>query len=156
MPPKQLKRKPLPPERISRGIQDKFFREHSFFNPADSAQVKYEMLRRVGVEGEPVAATAKAFGFSRVSFYSIRMRFQKEGLAGLFGKPRGPKGGHKLKGRALELLREMSHGERDPVVLSAALGEATGVVVHPRTVRRAIALPKKKLGPSSRRGTRRS
>lgn len=136
-------KKNLAKRKCSRGIHDELFREHSFFNPEDQTQVKYEMLRRVDVERARVSQTVESFGFSRVSFYAIRKRFQKDGLSGLLDKPRGPKGGNKLKGAALETLREMSHREKNPAALAASLREKTGVEVHPRTVRRALAASKK-------------
>jgi len=34
------------------------------------------------VEGQPVGATAAAFGFSRVTVQQLRKRFEAEGLAG--------------------------------------------------------------------------
>ena len=43
-----------------------------FFDPRDVVQVKYEMLRRVRQEGEPVSQVAADFGFSRPSFYQAR------------------------------------------------------------------------------------
>ena len=45
---------------------------NAFFDARDLVQVKYEMLRRVLVEGHPVSSTAAAFGFSRPSFYAAR------------------------------------------------------------------------------------
>lgn len=124
-------------------IHDEFFTGHSFFNPEDQMQVKYEMLRRVDVEGAQVSRTVKAFGFSRVSFYAIRKRFQKDGLNGLIDKTRGPKGGNKLKGFVLETLLEMNRREKNPSVLAALIQEKTGVEVHPRTVKRALTTSKK-------------
>lgn len=144
MSPTSSHEKRLSPERTPHKVQDPLFHGHPFFNPADPTQVKYEMLRRVDVDGMPVAATVEVFGFSRVSFYAIKKRFQEGGMGGLLGKPRGPKGGHKLKGQALEALRELSRDMADPADLAAALLERTGVMVHPRTVRRALAASKKK------------
>jgi len=45
-------------------------------------QVKYEMLRQVRVENHPLSQSAKAFGFSRPSFYQARSTFQQTGMAG--------------------------------------------------------------------------
>ncbi len=141
---KRIKAEKRPAERKhGQEIHDDFFLGHSFFNPEDQMQVKYEMLRRVDVEGAQVSRTVKAFGFSRVSFYAIRKRFQKDGLNGLVDKARGPKGGNKLKGLALETLLAMSRREKNSSALAAVLQEKTGVEVHPRTVRRALAASKK-------------
>jgi len=148
---KAIKKKSDPAVRVSRKIQDQLFESHSFFNPADPVQVRYEMLRRVDIEKQTVATAAKAFGFSRVAFYAIQKRFRMEGLAGLFDRQRGPKGGHKLKGSALDVLQTMGTELTDPTALAAAIHEKTGVSVHPRTVRRNLAAPKKKVS-SPRRG----
>src|SRR5262249_3328837 len=65
-----------------------------FFDPRDSVQVKYEMLRRVHVEGWSVSRAAATFGFSRSSFYAVRAARERAGLLGLLpGRP-GPRGGH--------------------------------------------------------------
>jgi hypothetical protein len=48
-------------------VTDVVFQSQPFFDPRDLLQVKYEMLRRVLVEGQPVGATAATFGFSRVT-----------------------------------------------------------------------------------------
>src|SRR5712664_965239 len=39
-------------------VQDPLFASHDFFDRRDLVQVKYEMLRQVDVEGQPVARTA--------------------------------------------------------------------------------------------------
>jgi hypothetical protein len=58
------------PERVN----DALFQAHPFFDPRDLLQVKYEMLRRVIREGQPVGITVSAFGFSRVSFFQTTQR----------------------------------------------------------------------------------
>jgi hypothetical protein len=50
-------------------VHDALFQTHSFFDPRDLVQVRYEMVRRVICDGQPVEATAAAFGFSRVRLY---------------------------------------------------------------------------------------
>ena len=49
-------------------VSDEAFASAEFLDARDLVQVKYEMVRRVRVEGEPVARAAQAFGFSRPSF----------------------------------------------------------------------------------------
>ena len=51
------------PERV----QDPLFAAADFFDARDLVQVKYEMVRRVRVDGQPVSRSAAAFGFSRPS-----------------------------------------------------------------------------------------
>ena len=48
------------PERVT----DELFRLSAFFDARDLLQVKYEMIRRVQLDGAPVARAAGAFGFS--------------------------------------------------------------------------------------------
>ena len=64
---------------------------NAFFDPRDLVQVKYEMLRRVKEDGEPVTQAAADFGFSRPSFYQAQAVFESEGLPGLVPQRPGPK-----------------------------------------------------------------
>jgi hypothetical protein len=50
-------------------VKDALFQSHPFFDPRDLVQIKYEMLRRVMIDGQTVEAAAAAFGFSRVRWY---------------------------------------------------------------------------------------
>ena len=49
-------------------ITDALFLEHDFFDARDLLQVRYEMLRRVSVDGVSVTHTARDFGISRPTF----------------------------------------------------------------------------------------
>ena len=49
-------------------VRDEQFASSEFFDARDLVQVKYEMVRRVRVDGDPVTAAAAAFGFSRPSY----------------------------------------------------------------------------------------
>src|SRR5262252_6536140 len=60
-------------------VRDPLFASHDFFDPRDRVQVKYEMLRRVDVEGQPIARTAAAFGVSRPTFYQTQAAFEVQG-----------------------------------------------------------------------------
>ena len=77
-------------------VADELFSGSEFFDPRDLLQVKYEMLRRVRQDGEPVSKVAKMFGFSRVSYYQIQHAYDQQGLAGLMPRQRGPRHAHKL------------------------------------------------------------
>ena len=121
-------------------VTDPAFTAGGFFDPADLLQVKYEMVRQVEVEGVPVSAAAKAFGFARQSVYNARAALAAGGLAALIpGKP-GPKGGHKLTGPVLDHLESLL--EQDPRLtfgeLAAQAAQRFGIQVHPRSVRRAL------------------
>jgi hypothetical protein len=70
-------------------VVDEGFARSEFLDARDLVQVKYEMVRRVKVDGEPVSRTAAAFGFSRPSFYEAAAALDAGGLA-----PRPKSGRH--------------------------------------------------------------
>jgi transposase len=117
-----------------------------FFDARDLVQVKYEMLRRVQVEGQAVSTTAAAFGFSRPSFYAAQAAWQAAGLPGLIPARPGPRGGHKLTAAVVEALLEQQ--ARDPQIRTAQLvalvHEQFGLRVHPRSIERALKRHAKK------------
>jgi len=125
----------------AREVKDPLFQHSEFFDPRDLVQVKYEMLRRVRVEGSSVVAAAKAFGFSRVAFYQAMSAFQKEGLPGLLPRRRGPKAANKLTDAVLEFIdrqRAADSSLRAPQ-LAVILRKHLNLVVHPRSIERALA-----------------
>ena len=121
-------------------VQDELFQKEAFFDARDRVQVKYEMLRRVRVEGQPIRQVAPAFGFSRPSFYQAQLAFEGGGLAALVPKKPGPRGGHKLDEEVLELL--LHRLEEDPTLRPADLVPLVqarfGRKVHPRSIERAL------------------
>ena len=127
-------------------IQDPLFGTHDFFDARDLVQVKYEMLRRVEIDGQAVAPTAAAFHVSRPSFYHAQRAFQHRGLAGLVPKKRGPRGGHKLTGEIMAFLRQARTQDATlrPPDLAQQVADRYGITVHPRTIDRALARPEKK------------
>src|ERR1019366_8045197 len=76
-------------------VTDPGFLSGEFFDARDAVQVKYEMVRRVTVDGEPVPAAAAAFGYSRPSYYQAAAALAGSGLEGLVPAKPGPRGGHK-------------------------------------------------------------
>ena len=62
-------------------VSDEAFASSEFFDARDLVQVKYEMVRRVRVDGTPVSRSAAAFGFSRPSFYQAAAAVDAHGLA---------------------------------------------------------------------------
>ena len=102
-------------------VQDPAFIGSDFFDSRDLVQVRYEMLRRVRTEGHAIAEVAARFGVSRPTFHKITdevMRFIEEA-------------------RAVD--------ERvSPQMLVERIAAQFGLVVHRRTVERALARPKKK------------
>lgn len=126
-------------------VTDPQFTGGEFFDPLDLVQVRYEMVRRVEVEGDAVKETARSFGCSRPTFYRAREALEEDGLCGLLPKKRGPRRGHKMKGDLLTAVHAAK--EEDPSLSPEDLAEMVllrfGVKVHPRTVRRALSRLKK-------------
>ncbi len=131
-------------------VTDPLFQHSAFFDPQDLVLVKYEMLRRVRVEGVSVAAAARAFGFSRVAFYQVKAAFQKEGLPGLLPRRRGPKAANKLTAAVLEFIDRQRAADSSlrATQLAALLRRRLHLKVHPRSIERALARRAKKGRPS--------
>lgn len=127
-------------------VTDELFRQNEFFDPEDMVQVKYEMLRRVDIDKEPVGQTAAAFGLSRVTFYLTQLEFAKGGLSALVPKKRGPRGPHKLREEVMAFILRERKGEPRPsaVELSRRVKRQFELVVHPRTIERALRREEKK------------
>jgi transposase len=122
-------------------VRDEAFRESEFLDARDLVQVKYEMVRRARLEGEPVGRAARAFGFARPSFYQAQAALEQGGLAALVPARPGPRRAHKLTEEVVAFVQERL--EREPSVRSVELAELIaerfGVRVHPRSVERALA-----------------
>ena len=127
-------------------VTDGLFRKGDFFDARDRVQVKYEMLRRVRIEGEVVSKTAKSFGFSRPSYYQAQASFDHGGLAGLVPKKKGPRRGHKLSDEVMDYIEEIQKEEKSvrASALAQLLEEHFGLRVHPRSVERALLRREKK------------
>jgi transposase len=121
-------------------VVDEAFSSSEFLDARDLVQVKYEMVRRVRVDGEPVARAAARFGFSRPSFYAAQAALDEGGLPGLVPQRPGPRRAHKLSAQVLAFLRERL--EADPSLrardLVGLVSERFGVEVHPRSIERAL------------------
>jgi transposase len=145
------------PERVCDGP----FRENDFFDPYDLLQVKYEMLRCVELEGQSVSESAERFGFSRPSLYQARRGFEQAGLSGLIPRRRGPRRAHKLGDEVMQWVEQVLKAE---AALSARalvdlVQERFALVVHPRSIERALQRRQKKgsaRGRSSHRARPRS
>lgn len=130
----------------AQNVSDPLFSDGAFFDRRDLLQVKYEMLRRVRVDERPVARAARAFGFSRQSFYHAQAAFERAGLGGLLPDKRGPRTAHKLSPHVVVFLQEQraAHPDLAAVALAAAVRRRFGVSVHPRSVERALRRAEKK------------
>ena len=122
-------------------VTDEEFLAENFFDARDAVQVKYEMVRRVSVDGAPVTATAAAFGYSRPSYYQAAAALAASGLDGLVPARPGPRGGHKLTEQILAWAEQRLAGDPalKPAGLAGPIAGAFGVRVHPRSIERALA-----------------
>jgi hypothetical protein len=127
-------------------VTDPAFATHEFFDTRDVVQVKYEMIRRVEVEAQPVAPTAAAFHFSRPSFYHAQRAFQQRGLMGLLPRKRGPHGGHKLTAEIVAVLQALRAAEPSLPAseLARRVAQQFATTVHPRSIERALGRQEKK------------
>jgi transposase len=127
-------------------VQDPAFIDSDFFDPRDLVQVRYEMLRRVRTEGQPVAGAAARFGVSRPTFYKAQADFNRRGLTGLMPAKRGPRGPHKITKEVLTFVEETLATEEglDATAVAERIRERFGLTVHRRTVERALTRSKKK------------
>jgi hypothetical protein len=133
-------------------VRDPRFGESEFYDPHDLVQVKYEMLRRVQVDKQPVTESCSAFGLSRPVFYKSQQALAKEGLPGLVPKKRGPRGAHKLTQEVMELIERARAEDRSvrPPSLAELVRERFNLTVHPRTIQRALVRRAEKKRPRSR------
>src|SRR6478752_10617784 len=122
-------------------VVDEAFGGSEFFDARDLVQVKYEMVRRVRVDGQPVTRSAAAFGFSRPSFYQAAAAVDAAGMAGLLPARPGPRRAHKLTDEVVSFARQARASDPVPgwAELAASIADRFGVRVHPRSVERALA-----------------
>lgn len=128
-------------------VTDSVFVASEFFDPRDLLQVKYEMLRRVRVDGMPVSQAASRFGLSRPSYYQAQRAFEEGGLPALLPDKPGPRRAHKLSDEVVAALREaiVTTPDLSPQQLVDLVKEYFGIEVHRRSVKRALARQEKKL-----------
>ncbi len=134
-------------------VHDEQFGASGFFDARDLVQVKYEMVRRVQVDGASVVAAAAAFGFSRPSYYEASAALERDGLPGLVPAKPGPRRGHKLTDEVLDHAEALLAADASlrPADLVEALATRFGVRVHPRSVERALAR-RRQAGGSTKSG----
>jgi transposase len=122
-------------------VVDEEFAAAEFFDARDLVQVKYEMVRRVEVDGAPVVHAAAAFGFSRPSYYQAAAALADGGLPALVPAKPGPRRAHKLTEEVLDHAEALLAGDTSlrPADLVEPLAEEFGVRVHARSIERALA-----------------
>lgn len=126
-------------------VTDELF-ESAFFDARDLLQVKYEMLRRVRVDGRTVATAAAECGLSRPTFYEARDAYERGGIAGLLPAKKGPRRAHKLSEDVMAFVDERRLSEHGITAdeLAALILERFGRRVHPRSIDRAVSRRTKK------------
>lgn len=121
-------------------VSDAGFAASEFLDARDLVQVRYEMVRRVRVEGDSVSGAAADFGFSRPSWYAAAAAMDEAGLPGLLRSRPGPRRAHKLSSEVVEFLLGVL--ETEPGLRAAELArrveETFAIAVHPRSVERAL------------------
>jgi transposase len=127
-------------------VKDDLFEQYEFFDARDLIQAKYEMVRRVQIDGWTVTQAAKTYGFSRPAFYEVRQELKKRGLPGLIPKRRGPKSPHKLSDEVMRFIEQALAKDKNLKIpaLAAMIADHFHLTVHPRSVERALAREKKK------------
>lgn len=126
-------------------VHYELFQSNEFFDANDLLQVKYEMLRLARLENRSVSDSAKAFGFSRPTFYQAREAFEQDGLAGLIPQKPGPRSGHKLTASVMAFLGRARTAEPAARTeqLAVLVHQHFGVKVHPRSIERQFRRQKK-------------
>ena len=107
-------------------VTDSLFQQSDFFDANDLVQVKYEMLRHVQIDHQPVSQAAAAFGFSRPTYYQAELDFQDQGLFGLIPEKRGPRRAHKL---TPEVLEACEYRARIPMAAFDSLNVASAAAI---------------------------
>jgi transposase len=129
-------------------VHDPLFTSGSpFFDSRDLVQVKYELLRRVRVDGYSIAQATTLFALSRPTFYAAQTAWEQAGIAGLLPEPTGPRHGYKLTEELLAQLQPLAR-TMSPPQLAEWLQQQYHLIVHPRSIERALARSEKKGGLS--------
>ncbi|HXW79063.1 MAG TPA: hypothetical protein VEJ84_06165 [Acidimicrobiales bacterium] len=122
-------------------VRDPAFATLEFLDARDMVQVKYEMVRRVRVDGDTVGRSAADFGFSRPTFYEAAAAIDAGGLAALVPARPGPRRAHKMSDEVVSFARAQL--EADATLrasdLVGLIEGRFGTRVHPRSVERALA-----------------
>lgn len=130
-------------------VNDGLFQTDEFFDSHDLVQVKYEMIRRVQKDGWSVSESAKAYGFSRVSFYEIQRIIEQEGLIGLLPRQRGPKTAHKLTNEILDFIEQTQQkiSHISFAEIAVLVQRHFNIKIHPRSIERTMTKKKTKKEP---------
>ena len=132
--------------RASDNVRDPLFASNDFFDARDLLQVRYEMVRLVGLGQATLAEAAQRFGVSRPTCFRMTRAFDQGGLHGLMPEPRGPRGPHKITPEMLRFVDQYRtrYGRVGARRLVPLIETEFGVRVHPRGLEKALARPPKK------------
>jgi len=124
-----------------RAVRDELFVSGGpFFDSRDMVPVKYEMLRRVHQDGQPVTRAAVAFGLSWLTFYEAQVAFLAGGLPALVPQRPGPRRAHKLTDEVMAFVEAAVRDDpmlRGPT-LADVLRQRFRLKVHPRSIERHL------------------
>ena len=128
------------------GVRDPLLTSGSpFFDPRDLVQVKYELLRRVRVDGSSVSQATALFARSRPTFYAAQATWEQAGISGLLPPSTGPRHAHKLTEEIVAELQALAN-TMSAAELAVWLQEQRNLSVHPRSIERALKRAAKKGG----------
>jgi transposase len=130
-------------------VRDPLFTSGSpFFDPRDLVQVKYELLRRVRVDGYAVSQATALFALSRPTFYAAQSAWEQAGMSGLLPQSTGPRHAYKLIDEIVAELQPLTK-TMSAAELAVWLQEQRGLSVHPRSIERALARHQHQKGGAS-------
>lgn len=135
------------PERIKALL----FESSPFFDKEDLIQVKYEMVRQVSHDACAVSTAARAFGFSRPSLYKAKEALEQKGLAGLVPKKPGPRQRYKMTQQISDFAHKLLQDDEaiDLKEVAQRIKKRFAVLVHPRSIKRAVMNKKKQSSGTS-------
>ena len=122
-------------------VDDALFRRYpDFFDPHDTLQVRYEMIRSHEIDKHSVVNICRRFGVSRQTFYTFKDRFEREGTAGLLWRKPGPQGPSKITAEVVSFVdkRIQRRDELTAEQIGSELKKELGVVLHMRTIEKLV------------------
>ena len=122
-------------------VDDALFRRYpDFFDPHDTLQVRYEMIRSHEIDKHSVVNICRRFGVSRQTFYNFKDRFEREGTAGLLWRKPGPQGPSKITAEVVSFVdkRIQRRDELTAEQIGSELKKELGVVLHMRTIEKLV------------------
>jgi hypothetical protein len=93
-----------------------------------------------------VSDAARAFGFSRPSFYQAQAAFEEAGLVGLLPHKRGPRGGHKLTAEVMDFVNGIRGQDSSSSweQIGRLIQQRFSISVHPGSIARQWSRQKKR------------